>query len=97
MYANLSYLNGVIRFDLSTGTITHTVELPLSAFAQATYKTMDEYPHDSAHHGLALSGDGTRLCDVGTIDNQIIHFHRNDEPRAHRRRRDGALLGNDEP
>ena len=33
--------------------------------------TPDDYPHDSAHHGLALSGDGTKLCDAGTIDNTV--------------------------
>jgi YVTN family beta-propeller protein len=43
----------------------------LSAFAMQTYATYDEYPHDSAHHGLALSGDGQRLCDCGTIDNTV--------------------------
>jgi DNA-binding beta-propeller fold protein YncE len=71
MYAQLSYLNGVIRYDLVAGRITATVDEPLSAFAKATYATRDEYPHDSAHHGLALSGDGTRLCDAGTIDNTV--------------------------
>src|SRR5207302_900728 len=71
MYADLSYLNGVIRFDLTFGLITATVHEPLSDFARATYPTRDDYPHDSAHHGLALSGDGTRLCDAGTIDNTV--------------------------
>jgi adhesin HecA-like repeat protein len=37
----------------------------------ANYPSRDVYPHDSAHHGLALSGDGTKLCDVGTIDNTV--------------------------
>lgn len=72
MYAQLSHLNGVIRFDLTTGQITHTLEQPFSEFAIANYPTFDDYPHDSAHHGLALSGDGTRLCDAGTIDNAVM-------------------------
>jgi DNA-binding beta-propeller fold protein YncE len=71
MYAQLSYLNGVIKFDLGTGWTVATVDEPLSAFATANYPTRDDYPHDSAHHGLALSGDGTRLCDAGTIDNTV--------------------------
>src|SRR5262249_14889212 len=71
MYAQLSYLNGVIRYDLVSGTITATVNEPLSDFAKSTYPTRDDYPHDSAHHGLALSGDGTRLCDAGTIDDTV--------------------------
>jgi YVTN family beta-propeller protein len=28
----------------------------------------DDYTKNSAHHGLALSGDGSKICDVGTID-----------------------------
>jgi DNA-binding beta-propeller fold protein YncE len=36
-----------------------------------TYATYDEFPHDSAHHGLALSGDGKQLCDCGTVDNTV--------------------------
>ena len=58
MYAQLSYLNGVVRFDLTTGSIVKTLEEPFSTFAKANYPTPDDYPHDSAHHGLAMSGDG---------------------------------------
>ncbi|HEY0713323.1 MAG TPA: YncE family protein, partial [Polyangia bacterium] len=71
MYAQLSYLHGVIKFDLRSGTISKTLELPLTEFAKKTYLTPDEYPHDSSHHGLAMSGDGQRLCDADTIGNRI--------------------------
>lgn len=70
-YMQLSYLNGLIKYNLNTSTITDTLTEPLSAFAQANYPTKDDYPHNSAHHGLAMSGDGTKLCDVGTIDNTV--------------------------
>jgi DNA-binding beta-propeller fold protein YncE len=71
MYAQLSYLNGLIKFDLVSGNTEATLTEPLSDFAKANYPTHDDYPHDSAHHGLALSADGTRLCDAGTIDNTV--------------------------
>jgi YVTN family beta-propeller protein len=71
MYAQLSYLNGVIQYDLDAGKELQRSEQPLSAFALQTYATYDEYPHHSAHHGLALSKDGKRLCDCGTIDNTV--------------------------
>ena len=71
MVAQQSYLNGLIRFDLTTGTITQMLTEPKSDFALANYPTPDDFPHDSAHHGLALSGDGSRLCDAGTIDNTV--------------------------
>lgn len=71
MYAQLSYLNGVIKYDLTASKEIARSEQPLSEYAMKTYKGYDEYPHDSAHHGLALSGDGKRLCDCGTIDNTV--------------------------
>ena len=66
MYADLSYLNGFIKYDLNSGTTLATVQQPYSAGAATESK--DGYPQNSAHHGIALSGDGTKICDVGTID-----------------------------
>jgi DNA-binding beta-propeller fold protein YncE len=66
MYADLSYLNGFIKYDLNTSTTLTTVNQPFSA--NAASESPDSYPQNSAHHGIALSGDGTKLCDVGTID-----------------------------
>ena len=74
MYAELSYLNGFIEFDLTTGKITRTVNMPYSAAAQTL--SPDSYPLNSAHHGLAMSGDGSKLCDVGTIDNYVAIISR---------------------
>ena len=71
LYTQLSYLNGVIKYDLEMSREIARNEQPLSAFALQNYATYDEYPHDSAHHGLALSNDGKRLCDCGTIDNTV--------------------------
>lgn len=65
-YIQLSYLNGFVEFDLRAGKITRTVPMPYSA-AGAALKP-DDYPNNSAHHGMALSGDESKLCDVGTID-----------------------------
>ena len=71
MYAQLSYLNGAIKYDLAASKEMSRSDQPLSAFALSTYANYDEYPHHSAHHGLALSKDGKRLCDCGTIDNTV--------------------------
>ena len=68
-YAQLSYLNGFVKYDLAAGKITATVNQPFSDHAK-TLKP-DDYPKNSAHHGLALSGDGSTLCDVGTIDDYV--------------------------
>jgi len=74
MYAELSYLNGFVEFDLTTGRITRTVQMPFSDAGRALRP--DDYPQNSAHHGLALSGDGTKLCDAGTIDNYVAIISR---------------------
>ncbi|SDY91302.1 hypothetical protein SAMN05421504_107419 [Amycolatopsis xylanica] len=68
-YAQLSYLNGFVKYDLNSSQIVNTVNMPFSP-AGAALKP-DDYPKNSAHHGLALSGDGSRLCDVGTIDDYV--------------------------
>jgi YVTN family beta-propeller protein len=69
MYAQLSYLNGFVEYDLGAGRITRTVTMPYSPAGRAL--SPDSYPNNSAHHGMALSGDGGRLCDVGTIDDYV--------------------------
>jgi YVTN family beta-propeller protein len=69
MYAQLSYLNGFVEYDLVAGRITRTVELPFSDAGRALHP--DQYPENSAHHGLAISGDGSKLCSAGTIDDYV--------------------------
>jgi len=69
MYAQLSYLNGFVEYDLTAGRILRTVRLPFSPTGLALRP--DEYPQNSAHHGIAISGDGSKLCSAGTINNYV--------------------------
>ncbi|MFG3494772.1 YncE family protein [Streptomyces sp. NPDC047928] len=66
MYAQLSYLNGFIEYDLEAGRTVRTVEMPFSAAAAAMKP--DDYPQNSAHHGMAMNGTEDKLCVAGTID-----------------------------
>ncbi|MGI5480545.1 YncE family protein [Streptomyces lavendofoliae] len=66
MYAQLSYLNGFIEYDLDAGRTVRTVQMPFSA-AGAALKA-DDYPQNSAHHGMAMNGANDKLCVAGTID-----------------------------
>jgi len=66
MYAQLSYLNGFIEYDLVHGRTTRTVQMPLSTKAAAM--SADDYPQNSAHHGMAMNAGETKLCVAGTID-----------------------------
>ena len=65
MYAQLSFHNGFVEYDLEEKRVTRTVHLPLSEDAQQMKR--EDYPLDSAHHGLSANADGTKLCDAGTI------------------------------
>jgi DNA-binding beta-propeller fold protein YncE len=68
-YMELSYLNGFVVFDTNTCQILRTINQPFANGADQL--SPDQYPLNSAHHGMALSGDGSKLCDVGTIDNYV--------------------------
>ncbi len=74
MYAQLSYLNGLVEYDLVAGRIVRTVELPFSEAGRAMKP--DDYPQNSAHHGLAMNGAGTKLCAAGTIDDYVAILSR---------------------
>lgn len=70
IFAQVSYLNGVVKHDRTTGE-WFTREQPLNESARNTYKSEDDFPHNSAHHGLAMSGDGKLLCDCATIEDRV--------------------------
>lgn len=74
MYFQLSYHRGFIEFDLATGKVTRTMNLPATAAGDALFP--DKLPANSMHHGLAMSGDGTTICAAGTIDNYIAMVNR---------------------
>ncbi len=65
MYAQLSFHNGFVEYDLAEERVTRTIHLPLSEKAKTMKR--EDYPLDSAHHGLAMNEDRTKICDAGTI------------------------------
>ncbi|WP_396445649.1 YncE family protein [Actinomadura sp.] len=69
MYAQLSYLNGFVEYDLAAGKITRTVKMPFSE--KAAEMKPDDYPQNSAHHGMAMNADESKLCVAGTIDDYV--------------------------
>jgi YVTN family beta-propeller protein len=73
-YIQLSFLSGFVEYDLTAGKILRTINLPLSDDAKKMKR--EDYPNDSAHHGLAMSGDGTKLCDAGTISDYVAILSR---------------------
>jgi YVTN family beta-propeller protein len=62
-YLQLSFFHGYVAYDIERRAITQVVNLPNLVPALPR----EAYLLDSAHHGLALSPDGERLCVAGTM------------------------------
>jgi DNA-binding beta-propeller fold protein YncE len=69
MYVQLSFFHGFIEYDLQRVRRLRTVNLPLSEEAQQMDRS--DYPLDSAHHGLAINSDYTKICDAGTVSDYV--------------------------
>jgi YVTN family beta-propeller protein len=65
LYAQISFHHGFIEYDLGQDRVTRVANLPLSEEAQNTPR--EQYLLDSAHHGLAINPEGTKLCAAGTM------------------------------
>lgn len=68
-YLQVSFFHGYVVFDLVRGVVVQVVPLPESANAAQTPKS--QYVLNSAHHGIALSNDGSELCAAGTMDDYV--------------------------
>jgi DNA-binding beta-propeller fold protein YncE len=64
VYFQLSFLFGIVQYDLRSDKVVKVLQLPLGA-AEGLPRT--EFLLDSAHHGLAMSPKGTKLCVAGTM------------------------------
>jgi len=65
LFFQVSFFHGFVEYDLEADKVTRLADLPLSEEAKS--KRRDEYLLDSAHHGLAMNPEGTKLCAAGTI------------------------------
>ena len=66
-YFQLSFLHGFVEYDMENDKITRVVDLPnLIPDVPIT-----DYVNDSAHHGIAMSGDDSTLCVAGTMDDYV--------------------------
>jgi DNA-binding beta-propeller fold protein YncE len=68
-YFQTSFHHGFVEYDFKQDKITRALDLPA--------RTSD-YVLNSAHHGLAMNGEGTKLCAAGTIDDYVAIVHRDD-------------------
>jgi YVTN family beta-propeller protein len=65
VYFQVSFFHGFVEYDLVQDRVLRLAHLPLSE--EAARKRRDEYLLDSAHHGLTMNPQGTKLCAAGTM------------------------------
>jgi YVTN family beta-propeller protein len=65
VYFQVSFHHGFVEFDLERERVLRVAHLPISEEARNTPPEL--YLLDSAHHGLAMNPEGTKLCVAGTM------------------------------
>jgi DNA-binding beta-propeller fold protein YncE len=76
VYMQLSFLHGFVEFDLEHDRPLRIAQLPISAKAKDLPR--EAYPLDSAHHGIQLNHEGTKLCVAGTVSDYAAIVARDD-------------------
>ena len=65
VYLQVSFHHGFVEYDLREERVTRVAHLPLSEASRDMPR--EQYLLDSAHHGLAMNQEGTKLCMAGTV------------------------------
>ena len=67
IYFQVSFFHGFVEFDRRKNRVRRVAMLPISQEAQEMSR--QDYILDSAHHGIAMNPQGTKLCVAGTMSN----------------------------
>jgi len=74
LYFQVSFFHGFVEYDLQQNRVTRVVNLPISEEARNTPR--EQYLLDSAHHGIAMNPEGTKICVAGTMDDYATIVNR---------------------
>jgi DNA-binding beta-propeller fold protein YncE len=65
LYFQVSFFHGFVEYDFQQDKVLRVANLPTT---DKTPPTREQYLLDSAHHGLSMNPEGTKLCAAGTVD-----------------------------
>jgi DNA-binding beta-propeller fold protein YncE len=65
LYFQVSFFHGFVEYDLVHDKVLRVANLPVSEDAKKLRR--EDYLLDSAHHGIAMNPEGTKLCVAGTM------------------------------
>jgi YVTN family beta-propeller protein len=74
VYFQVSFFHGFVEYNLKKEKVRRVARLPIPDRVKKI--PHEQYLLDSAHHGIALSGNGRRLCVAGTMSDYVAIVNR---------------------